>query len=81
MLCINAKAKNPEGAALLADWFFKEPKELGKWIDKLPGIYAPPITMTREDFAPEANPAVRDLYLDFIKAGENREFGYLVWSS
>lgn len=81
VLCINAKAKNPEGSAALASWYFQDVKELGKWIDKVPGVYAPPVNMAKEDYAPSANPLVRDLYLDFTKASDNRDFGYLLWSA
>lgn len=81
VLCINAKAKNPEGAAALANWYFQDPKELGKWVDKLPGIYAPPTNLKAEDYAPDANPRVRDLYLDLTKASDDRDFGFLLWAA
>jgi raffinose/stachyose/melibiose transport system substrate-binding protein len=81
ILCVNSKAKVVDGAAEYANWYIQDPKEIGKWVDKLPGIFAPPIQLKREDFAPGSNPILVNLYLDIIKASNDNDFGFLLWSS
>lgn len=81
VLCVSAKAKAPEGAAEYANWYFRDPKEIGKWITKLPGIFAPPIDMKPEDFAADSDPLIKDTYMTMIQALKEGNFGYLVWSA
>jgi len=81
VLAINAKTKYPEESLRFMDRFFYEPKEIGVWMHKVVGLFAPPVTMAKEDFSKEASAEYIKTHVDLIEASKKGDFGFLMWTS
>ena len=63
------------------DRFFWEPKEIGVWMHKVVSLFAPPITMAKDDFSKEASGEYIKTHVDLIEASKKGDFGFLMWTS